>query len=35
VSQIPSNYLIDKNFDIVGKNLYGQELVKKLNSLLN
>lgn len=33
VTQIPSNYLIDKNFNIVGKNLYGNDLVEKLKEL--
>jgi peroxiredoxin len=34
VTQIPSNYLIDKNFNIVGKNLYGKDLVTKLKEIL-
>ena len=34
VTQIPSNYLIDKNFSIVGKNLFGKDLVAKLNEIL-
>lgn len=34
VTQLPSNYLIDKNFTIVGKNLFGEALKKKLRELL-
>lgn len=34
VQEIPSNYLIDRQQRIVGKNLYGQKLVDKLKSLL-
>lgn len=33
VSQIPANYLIDKKFDIIGKNLYGESLKNKLREL--
>jgi hypothetical protein len=35
VTQLPTNYLIDKNHTIVGKNLFGQELKKKLREILN
>lgn len=35
VTQLPTNYLIDKNHSIVGKNLFGQELKKKLREILN
>lgn len=34
VSQIPSNFLIDANGKIIGKDLMGNELSKKLQSLL-
>ncbi|MCT4615726.1 MAG: redoxin domain-containing protein [Marinifilaceae bacterium] len=34
VKQIPTNYLIDKNGNIVGKNLYGHLLDEKLEELL-
>ncbi|RPH32347.1 MAG: AhpC/TSA family protein [Bacteroidales bacterium] len=34
VSQLPSNYLIDKNFTIVGKNLFGEALKKKIREIL-
>ena len=34
VPQIPANYLIDRNFDIVGKNLYGKELERRIKELL-
>ncbi|MFA8434028.1 MAG: thioredoxin-like domain-containing protein [Marinifilaceae bacterium] len=35
IQQIPSNYLIDKKGDIVGKNLYGVALEEKIQELLN
>ncbi|QKG79293.1 TlpA family protein disulfide reductase [Tenuifilum thalassicum] len=35
VKQIPANYLIGKDFNIIGKNLYGKELQKALNEYLN
>jgi cytochrome oxidase Cu insertion factor (SCO1/SenC/PrrC family) len=35
VKQIPANYLIGKDFNIIGKNLYGKELQKVLNEYLN
>lgn len=34
VQQVPANYLIDRNLNIVGKNLFGNELRKKLSNLL-
>jgi peroxiredoxin len=34
VTQIPSNYLIDRNHTIIGKNLYGEDLKKKLREVL-
>lgn len=34
ITQIPANYLIDKNFNIVGKNLYGKDLIAKLKDIL-
>ena len=34
VAGIPSNYLISRKFDIVGKNLFGKELVAKLKEIL-
>ena len=34
VQQVPSNYIIGKNYDIVGKNLYGDALRKKLRAIL-
>ncbi|MHC1702525.1 MAG: thioredoxin-like domain-containing protein [Tenuifilaceae bacterium] len=34
VTQIPANYLIDRNHTIIGKNLYGEELKKKLREVL-
>lgn len=34
VTQVPSNYLIDKNYNIVGKNLYGNDLITKLKEIL-
>lgn len=34
VTQLPTNYLIDKNFNIVDKNIYGERLKEKLNVLL-
>lgn len=34
VQQVPSNYIIGKNYDIVGKNLYGDNLRKKLKAIL-
>ncbi len=34
VSQIPSNFLIDANGKIIGKDLMGAELTKKLESLV-
>jgi hypothetical protein len=34
ISGIPSNYLINKEFDIVGKNLYGKDLIAKLKEIL-
>jgi hypothetical protein len=33
-TQLPTNYLIDKNFNIVDKNIYGERLKEKLNCLL-
>ena len=34
VNQLPTNYLIDRNHTIVGKNLFGEELKKKLREIL-
>jgi len=34
VTSIPANYLINKNFEIVGKNLYGKELERKIKELI-
>lgn len=34
VSQIPSNFLVDANGKIIGKDLMGEELSKKLESLV-
>lgn len=34
VTQIPANYLINRDFSIVGKNLYGKDLVAKLKEIL-
>ncbi len=34
VTQLPSNYIIDKDFTIVGKNLFGDALKKKLLEIL-
>ncbi len=34
VQKVPSNYIIGKNYDIVGKNLYGDKLRKKLKAIL-
>ncbi|HOK60760.1 peroxiredoxin family protein [Tenuifilum sp.] len=35
VRQLPANYLIGKDFNIIGKNLYGTNLQKALDSYLN
>lgn len=35
VKQLPANYLIGKDFNIIGKNLYGTNLQKALDSYLN
>jgi peroxiredoxin len=34
VTRLPANYLIDRNFDIAAKNIFGRELEKKLKELL-
>lgn len=34
VTSIPSNYLINKNFEIVGKNLSGKDLERKIKELI-
>jgi len=34
VTQIPANYLIDRNHTVIGKNLYGEDLKKKLREVL-
>lgn len=34
VTQIPANYLIDRKFDIIGKNLFGRDLENKLKEIL-
>ena len=33
VTRIPANYLLDRNFDIVGKNLFGRDLESKLKEI--
>lgn len=33
VSSLPANFLIDRNGNIVGKNVWGQDLVNKINQL--
>lgn len=35
ISTIPSNFIIDPDFQIVGKNLFGRALEDRLNDLLN
>lgn len=34
VTRLPANYLIDRNFDIAAKNIFGRDLEKKLKELL-
>lgn len=34
VTKIPANYIIDKNFDIIGKNVYGEALKQMVKDLL-
>jgi len=34
VQRVPSNYIIGKDYDIAGKNLYGNDLRKKLRAIL-
>jgi peroxiredoxin len=34
ITQLPANYLIDRNQTIIGKNLYGEALKKKLREIL-
>lgn len=34
IRQLPSNYLINRNMEIIGKNLYGNQLKKKLSQVL-
>lgn len=34
VSSLPANYLINRNYDIVAKNIFGKDLEKKLKELL-
>lgn len=34
IQNVPANYIIDKKFDIVGKNLNGQRLEDRLNDIL-
>jgi peroxiredoxin len=34
VNTLPANYLIDRNFEIVGKNLFGRDLENKLKEIL-
>jgi peroxiredoxin len=34
VAQLPANYIIDKNFDIIGKNVYGDALKQMVKDLL-
>lgn len=34
IQQIPANYLIDKNGEIIGKNLFGDRLERKLREIL-
>lgn len=35
IQQIPSNYIINKDFDIVGKNLYGKRMEDRLQDIIN
>ena len=34
IQSLPSNYIIDRNGDIVGKSLWHSDLINKLNDLL-
>jgi hypothetical protein len=34
ITQVPANYLIDRNYTIIGKNLYGDALKKMLQEVL-
>jgi peroxiredoxin len=34
ITEIPANYLIDKNFNIIGKNVFGKDLVDKIKQAL-
>lgn len=34
VNRIPANYLIDRSYNIVGKDLYGKDLIAKLREIL-
>ena len=34
IKHIPANYLIDKEFNIVGKNLFGNTLEERLNHVI-
>lgn len=35
IQQVPSNYIINKDFDIAGKNLYGKRMEDRIQDLLN
>jgi len=35
IKNIPANYIINPEFEIVGKNLFGQRLQERLTDLLN
>lgn len=34
VSSLPANFVIDKNYDIIGRDVYGESLVRMVNELL-
>jgi len=34
VKSIPTNFLIDRNGDLVGRNLFGKELENQINKVL-
>jgi peroxiredoxin len=34
VTQVPANYLIDRDYSIIGKNIFGKDLVVKLKEVL-
>ncbi len=35
ITEVPSNYLIDKEGNIIAKNIYGEELIKRLSELFS